>query len=765
VPPPPQHAHVLGQSTLRRRLAGWVAALLAIGAAAARAETPELSIPEVPAAPKRLITIDDLIALRDIDTLSVSPDGNRFAILVHQADVKRNLYRTGWFVGSTTGGPMTIVGDGGEARLMVHPDGFIGGEVAGSVSRWSPDGKWIAYMLKRGREVQLWRSRSDGMVQQQISHSAADVRDFAWSKDGLALYFTAGTSRATFQARDDVGRLNGFALADFQRYGDIVYQATPTHPLETGLTVWAVGSDGAGEHQASSAEQQDFVAAQREQFGALAGGTEVRFNLSAAGTPPVVRRDGALAWLARADKTDKGVLPRLRLTASFSPNGSSPISCKAPECIGPKFNKIWWSEHGEQVIFWRDEGVNQTEDAFYAWMPSTGELTTILKSSEAKFKGCDLRGHKLTCLRETTTQPLHVVSIDVQLGSIRVLADVNPEFKNLRFGPVERIEWKLPADVADLYSSNWARGFIIYPPDFNPRKKYPVFISPYQTGGFFRGDVGDEHPLLAYAANGIVVLNSESPFFWGLIERYRPYLGRAYSVKRGFPHMRALRDSTVHALELVEARGFVDRDRVGIGSISQGSMIVMSVLQKYNRIAAASVAQAGFEPTEYYLQTTAGREQYERRWGRGDSFPPDPDTPGGRETWPVMDIAANAHTIHTPIVFNVSDREGVFFLPRLTRKLDDAHIPYDAYVFPDERHTKWQPAHRYAIYKRNLDWFRFWLQGHEAPGPDKAEQYERWQGLCDLEIANNPGRPIFCVPSKNVPAYGRGAVPMSHIPP
>jgi len=31
--------------------------------------------------------------------------------------------------------------------------------------------------------------------------------------------------------------------------------------------------------------------------------------------------------------------------------------------------------------------------------------------------------------------------------------------------------------------------------------------------------------------------------------------------------------------------------------------------------------------------------------------------------------------------------------------------------------------------QRNLDWFRFWLQGYEDPDPDKHQQYVRWHAM------------------------------------
>jgi len=130
------------------------------------------AIPAVSPSPKRPITADDLLRLRDIDSLSVSADCTHFAILVRQAVPERNTYRTGWFVGSTAGGELTFVGDGGDAGPMTLMNGTTGGEIAGEPGHWSPDGDWLAYTMKRNHEVQVWRSRrrrGGGAVDAQCS--------------------------------------------------------------------------------------------------------------------------------------------------------------------------------------------------------------------------------------------------------------------------------------------------------------------------------------------------------------------------------------------------------------------------------------------------------------------------------------------------------------------------------------------------------------------------------------------------------------------
>jgi hypothetical protein len=48
-----------------------------------------------------------------------------------------------------------------------------------------------------------------------------------------------------------------------------------------------------------------------------------------------------------------------------------------------------------------------------------------------------------------------------------------------------------------------------------------------------------------------------------------------------------------------------------------------------------------------------------------------------------------------------------------------------------------------ALLFRN--WMSFWLLGFEDPDHAKAERYRRWENLCDMQLAQNPHHPAFCV--------------------
>src|SRR5687767_6057574 len=102
-----------------------VAVSMSGGAAGANAAQCELTIPKTHEGAKRPIAIGDMARLRKIDSLSVSSDGQRYAIFVRQGDAETNDFRTAWFVGGVRGGALTSVGGGGEMGPTVRSNGLV----------------------------------------------------------------------------------------------------------------------------------------------------------------------------------------------------------------------------------------------------------------------------------------------------------------------------------------------------------------------------------------------------------------------------------------------------------------------------------------------------------------------------------------------------------------------------------------------------------------------------------------------------------------
>jgi hypothetical protein len=96
--------------------------------------------------------------------------------------------------------------------------------------------------------------------------------------------------------------------------------------------------------------------------------------------------------------------------------------------------------------------------------------------------------------------------------------------------------------------------------------------------------------------------------------------------------------------------------------------------------------------------------------------------------WRPYSLALNADQIDRPLLMQISDSELLYALETFSA-LREQRQPVDMYVYRGEFHFKWQPAHRRAIYARNLDRFSFWLQGRIDPSPAKAARFRRWEAL------------------------------------
>lgn len=672
----------------------------------------------------RAITIDDMLAIRKVDTLSVSPDGSSFAVFVRQSDAAENRYRTSWFVGNVDSGALTCIGDGGD----VYPNETPTQEIGGSVSRWSPDGRWIAYTLNRSGEVQLWRSRADGSLQEQLSRNPANVRDFAWSDDGEALYFKVGRTRAERLARQEQREREGYLYdEDFYLFLEVIGPRLPPLIGEP-VSDWTVRVADKQERLATKAEQEAFARAQTRDSGGI---ETLTGHYEDAVVAPVFRGDGRAAWLVRTAPTSRLV----QVVASRSANSDAVERCTADECTG-LIKRVWWGQDQQKVIFWRNEGINDVVHAFYSWAPRSGVATQVFRGVDDDLRECNWsRSDRIVCVRETPSRPAHIASINLRSGQLQVLADLNPEFKNIRLGKIERFEWATPrfawnepgGALAGLYPAR-AYGYILYPPDFDPSRRYPVIIEPYWAVGF--SSLASEQPLHVYAANGFVVLSTSFPAPTDTSARLGARVMKdSYSADLGFPHLSMLAESTFAALDAVEARGFVDERRVGIGGVSHGAFVPLYMLQKYDRLAAVSIASPGWSASEYYGDTKKGRELI--RASNGNVGYEDwrvKPTGKGLDFWSQIDAADHAEDVEAPILMNLAASESYAAL-RLMRHLADLHRPYEAYLFMDETHVKWQPAHLRAILHRNLDWFRFWLQGARSSDPNRAAQYERWEQL------------------------------------
>jgi len=161
-----------------------------------------------------------------------------------------------------------------------------------------------------------------------------------------------------------------------------------------------------------------------------------------------------------------------------------------------------------------------------------------------------------------------------------------------------------------------------------------------------------------------------------------------------------------------------------MGGFSFGSEAAMWIAMNSNLLQALSIASTQLEPAGHWMGAVRGSDRpgiVRRVWGLGD--------PGEtQDEWRRLSPALNVERLRAPILFQLPEQEARK-IPELYARLTMSPTPVELYAFPEEGHVKVRPCHRFAIYRRNLDWFRYWLQGHVDPDPAKSDQYRRWSGL------------------------------------
>ena len=128
------------------------------------------------------MTIDDLMALRTINDVKISPSGDRVAYTVSTPSVERNAHETALFVIPATGGtPKRLA----EIAAYLHP------RVAGAASAMAT-GRQDDFGARRDRE-RAASARGDPRDERRhlVTAAPAGVSAYEWSPDGQSIaYFS-----------------------------------------------------------------------------------------------------------------------------------------------------------------------------------------------------------------------------------------------------------------------------------------------------------------------------------------------------------------------------------------------------------------------------------------------------------------------------------------------------------------------------------------------------------------------------------------------
>jgi dipeptidyl aminopeptidase/acylaminoacyl peptidase len=659
-----------------------------------------VALPQTDAGSPRFVTSKDLLLLREIHGCTISPDGQWVAFIVGQANYERNGYRSGLFLIRTSGAEAPVsLGTAG----MPHWTNF--NEWESEPPQWSKDSRFVFYRTRMKREEtwQVWQWKAKTRKGKQLTHVPGNIAKYAVDSSGqkIVMKVELATNPAANKRRFEQGILYSNQMTPWEGMPSILKKISAAerrsevwvHELNTGIERLATGAEKRSLEPDVHELQETFDRASES------GPEKCPIDkVSLAG-------DNENAALVCAyDEGEPSRIMRWKFIL-MSRDGKRRQEL-APESI--RVTDYWWSRDGTHLYFVSAQWDGRPGRIRVVDIDS-GRVRDLFHSTDVLREfSMDAGDRWIACTRETNVTPPELVVIDSRTGTHRKLADLNPEFRHIRLGSVERVSG------VNRFGEEWF-GQLVKPLGYDEGKRYPLIVTLYRSGDYFLvGATGNENPIQVYAASGFLVLSFS--------------IGRNRLRKNGdFDDYLLNWASPAASLEmavrsLVE-RGIVDPKKVGLAGLSHGADILEYTISHSQAFQAAIESGPGArDPYFFYMAGGVWHELF-AKWGLGGW--PEGDS---RKNWDTLGASLNADRIETPLLMNSADSEFLANLALYT-SLEQLHKPVELYIHANELHVKNQPKHRYEIYERNVDWFRFWLEGEEDTSPEKRSQYSRWERL------------------------------------
>ncbi len=182
------------------------------------------------------------------------------------------------------------------------------------------------------------------------------------------------------------------------------------------------------------------------------------------------------------------------------------------------------------------------------------------------------------------------------------------------------------------------------------------------------------------------------------------------------------------------SKGMVDEGRIGIVGFSRSCYYVLKALttEKF-AFKAASISDGVNEGYLQYMTTVdqsgnaianeAERMNGARPFGAG--------LPAWLDSAPTFRM----DRVTAPLLVMANGPRNLLFMWEPYAALRYLHKPVELVMVYGGTHLLTNPSQRMISQGGNVDWFRFWLQDYEDPDPAKAEQYERWKKLREVQQA------------------------------
>jgi len=670
------------------------------------------SAPKPDPATPRNITIDDYFQIREASQPELSPDGQWVAYVVRTRMLKedKNEQRL-WMISAHGGEPIPMTAEG----------------VSSSHPRWSPDGKFLAFLSSRNNgKTQVWLLNRLGGEAAHLTDIPQGVDDFEWSPDSTRLVLVLRDPKPEdLEAAKDKDKDKPaaapkpktpppFVIDRLQFKRDTVGYLDHRR---THLYVFDTTSKKAT--QVTSGDFDDSEPAWSPD------GLSLAFT-SNRSTPDPDRTYNSDIWVVATSNTDKGV-HLTQITTNPGPDRSPA-----------------WSPDGKWIAFVSQTDVQAMIYATHhlAIAPSSGGVARVLTTAfdrSVRRPRFSVDGHSIYFIADddgtenlcriavTGGEVAHPIggrlvvasyslskdgAIAAQISTLdrpdeiflsnekdltRLTKTNDALFSHLRLAQADYVHFKSKDGTS-------VSGYLYKPVDYSPGKKVPTLLNPH-GGPVGQYSASFYHLAQLYAANGYAVLLPNPRGSSGYGQKFCEAIFADWGNK-DFQDDMAMVD---YAL----AQGIADPDKLGVGGWSYGGMSTDFIIAQTTRFKAA-ISGAGIA-----LMTSGyGHDQYIRDYDSELGRPWE-----NKAGWEKISPYYRVNNITTPTLFMGGDVDWnvpIIGGEQMYQALKSLGRTTELVVYPGEFHGFTMPSHIKDRLERYLAWDAHYVKGDSTP-PRPAE--------------------------------------------
>ena len=485
------------------------------------------------------MTAEQLIELNRVSAVGLSTDGKRVIYKTSAFDLKTNKRSSKIFSVAVQGGAVESLGEVGK---QVRDKNI------------SPDGKWklIAKEVKlqkvSGNDYYNDVPNSNVYIYDQLNYRHWDT----W-EDGSYSHVFIQSATDTLDKGIDLMEGKPFDCPQKPFGGDEDYIWSPDSKKVLYVTKKLAGTKYA---VSTNSDIYEYNIETKQT-------TNLTENNKGYDTHPVFSSKGTLAWLQmkrdgyESDKND--IIVRL-------PGGDVNLTKNWDGTV----NGFIWSEDGSKIYY--NAPVDGTVHAFQIDIPVGGGNKSMPKQiSQGQFDVNGIVGHSgdhLIVYRRDMNHATEIYNLNIATGEMKQLSEGNDEvYKDIKMSKIEK---RIVKTTDGKNMVTW----VIYPPDFDPAKKYPTLL--YCQGGP-QGALSQFYSFRwnfqLMAANGYIIVAPNRRGMPGFGVEWNEQISKDY----GGQNMK----DYLSAIDAVAKEPYVDADRLGCIGASYGGYSVFYLASRH----------------------------------------------------------------------------------------------------------------------------------------------------------------------------------------